>query len=210
MRSRRTRPSTSDDGWSLPQSDEEGPRRIRLFLAAPVPTELLERLETAVAPHRSSFPGARWTSIANQHVTLKFLGGTDESLLGDITTVCRSIASRHHPAVLSLSSLGSFPSRTRSRVLWIGLEDPRGLLTALASDLDRELARFGFETEARAFTPHLTLCRFKTPTRLPDGPPEIALEHPDFDVSNFVLYQSHLSPKGARYEERERFVLGGS
>ena len=97
----------------------------------------------------------------------------------------------------------------RARVLWVGLDDPAGLLAALARDLEAALVPLGFEAEPRAFTPHLTLARFKPPASvagvLSDEPRVTA---PSFEVGHLALYRSHLHPKGARYEVLATIPLG--
>lgn len=177
-----------------------GGERLRLFVAASVPCDVLDAAEAAVAPLEESFPGARWVDIANQHVTLKFLGWAPASQLDAIVAACGSAVSAHEGAQLTLGELGAFPSRTRVRVLWLGVEDPSGLLARLAAALDRALEPFGFPVEARAFTPHLTLARFKVPFRPRGGWPELRLDGPAWDVDRVALWRSHLSSKGARYE----------
>ena len=44
-------------------------------------------------------------------------------------------------------------------MFWLGVHEPSGALIRLYQTLNTELARVGFEPEARAFTPHLTLAR---------------------------------------------------
>jgi 2'-5' RNA ligase len=183
--------------------------KLRLFFAVDVPRPHLEWAERAAAPLRERWPEARWTPLENQHVTLKFIGWSSEDALNDICSVGREVAGRHQPSSLHLGGLGSFPSTRRVRVLWVGLDDPAGLLADLAMDLDRALAPLGFEPEDRDFRPHLTLARFKSPQRLEEGLPAVGAQPGDFPVEAIVLYRSHLSPKGPRYESLAHFPLGG-
>ena len=184
--------------------------RFRLFVAVDLPREHLDHIERAIEPVRGTFPDARWISIDNQHVTLKFLGPTPSDRMDEISKVCEIVGAGVAPASLSVTQLGSFPSRTRVRVLWVGLDDPHGVLARLAKDLESALEPLGYPAEERAFTAHLTLARLKAPQRLPDGLPDIALASlGPFEVGELVLYRSHLSPKGARYEALERFPLHG-
>ncbi len=70
----------------------------------------------------------------------------------------------------------------------------------------------GFVPETRPFHPHITLARAKGQGR---SQPLKALqqrirhqaEFPQFTASEFLLYQSHLSPTGSTYEIRHRFPL---
>jgi 2'-5' RNA ligase len=95
-------------------------------------------------------------------------------------------------------------------VLWAGLSDPRGAFAALVSALDDLLAA-RFEPEKREFTPHLTLARLNPPQDLRKVAAElldVRAGGGEFVVDALVLYRSHLSPRGARYEALERFPLG--
>jgi len=183
--------------------------RLRLFVAIDIPSDLLKRLDHAVGPLKQRFPSARWAPIANQHVTLKFLGWTAVDRLDELSFRCEEVAKAHAPAALSLGGVGTFPGGRRMRVVWVGLEDPDGLTARVAAALDEALEPLGFEPEKRGYTPHLTLARFKTPQKL-DEPLELPGNASEpFELTELVLYRSHLSPKGPRYEALNRFALEG-
>jgi RNA 2',3'-cyclic 3'-phosphodiesterase len=182
-------------------------QRLRLFVAADVPGDHLTRLQEATTELRSALPQARWTPEGNQHVTLKFLGATAPEQLPDVAGVCASVAASHQAAHVQLGALGGFPSMRRARVLWIAIEDPDSLLPRLAADLDRGFEALGFAAEERAYTPHLTLARMKSPAPV-DGArfPGIA-ENAPIDIDHMTLYRSRVSSKGAVYESLDRFAL---
>lgn len=182
--------------------------RLRLFVAAPVPRNALIAAAEALEPIKPLFPGARWTDVDHQHVTLKFLGWTDASSLKEVVAACEGAAREHASATVSLGALGAFPTRKRVRVLWLGLDDPEGLLAGLAGDLDDALEPLGVAAEKRAFTPHLTLARFKTPLRMRAEWPDLRVDAPAWSVDSIGLWRSHLSSKGARYEVLDEFSLG--
>ncbi|MBW3594286.1 MAG: RNA 2',3'-cyclic phosphodiesterase [Actinobacteria bacterium] len=185
------------------------PERLRLFVAASIPREHLDRVQEEIAPFKQKVVNARWTPVENQHVTLKFLGSTPADRLDEVATVCEIVAAGREPAQVALTEVGAFPSKNRVRVLWVGLDDPASLLAGVAADLDRGFEPLGFPAEARAYTPHLTLCRFKIPVPLKGGLPELDLSDlPPFDVGAIQLFRSRLSPKGARYEVVREFALG--
>ena len=194
-----------EEGRAGGQSTAE---RLRLFVAISVPRDRLDHVAEVVEPLKPRFPRARWTERANQHVTLKFLGWAGVDLLAPIASACARVASSHSPAELALGELGAFPTRKRVRVLWVGVEDPTGLLPAVAGDLDRALEPLGFEVETRAFTAHLTLARLKTPARPAGGWPDAALERMPWTCDRLTLWRSHLSPKGPRYEALRSCPLG--
>lgn len=180
---------------------------LRLFFAASVPSELLGSVQERVAGIKITFPQARWIAPANQHLTLKFLGATPEESLEDVLRTGAAVARGQQGAAVSLSKLGVFPSPRRARVLWLGVDDPAGVLATLAQGLSEALEPIGFPAEARAFTPHLTLARFKSPVKLsPDCSLDLGELH-SFEVSELGLWRSHLNPKGARYELLHKLPL---
>lgn len=181
-------------------------RRLRLFVAAGVPRDLLERIEEMTAGLRRRLPKARWAPPTNQHLTLKFLGATPPDKLVSVRRVVAAVADRHEISNVRLNGVGAFPSPRRARVLWMGIDDPNGLLAALAADLAEEFASLGYEAEGRPFTAHLTLARFKQPERV-DEELSVPGDLEPFGVTTISLYHSNLSPRGARYELLDNFPL---
>lgn len=210
----RSGPSTSNISSSTTttrpnRSEVSGVEKVRLFVAARIPDDRLELLDKEVAPLRDKLTNARWAPVENQHLTLKFLGWAPVDLLDGITTTCAMVAGGRGGGQLRFTELGAFPSKTRIRVLWVGVDDPAGVLAGLAADLDRAFEPLGFASEGRAYTPHLTLARFKLPIPLKSGFPTIdtsAIE--PFTLDELTLFRSHLSPRGARYEPIGAFPLG--
>jgi 2'-5' RNA ligase len=181
--------------------------KLRLFVAVDAPEDQLARLNRAIAPLKEEYEKARWLPPANQHVTLKFLGSTPSDRFDAVKEVIDVVARSHAPTEVSVAGLGAFPSPRRARVLWAGIDDPASLLTGLAADLSGAFEPLGYRAEARAFTPHLTLARFKVPARL-EGLPEGPAFDP-FVVDRVLLYLSRLHPHGARYEVLDQFALSG-
>jgi 2'-5' RNA ligase len=90
----------------------------------------------------------------------------------------------------------------------MGINDPDDLLGRLAAALDEGLRVLGFAAEERAYTPHLTLARLKSPA--PVGDLATTLPEADWEpieVDHLSLYRSRLSPRGAVYELLEKFPL---
>jgi len=183
--------------------------KIRLFVAVSLPEAVLGSLDAALAPLRTQLRNARWVKPENQHLTLKFLGWAPSDRLEEIARVCTMVATGHEATTLTLTELGAFPSKRRVRVLWMGIEDERGSLARIATDLDSGFEALGFPTEGRDYAPHLTVARFKLPVPLKSGFPELAApSHDPIVIDRLDLYRSHLSPKGARYEAVGSFPLG--
>lgn len=165
-----------------------------------MPDRQKSSVEAAVATLRESLAGARWTSQQTWHVTLKFFGEVAEDRLPSIEAgVGRAVAGAR--AVRSrLLDVGAFPSMKRARVLWVGIEDPGGVLAALAERIGSEC---GLEDD-RPLHPHLTLARFKVPASigpLVDRFRPYALDPEPFAIDRVILFRSFPGPRGSRYTE---------
>lgn len=182
---------------------------LRLFVAVDVSEEAADAVERAVEPWRKRISGARWVGRDRWHVTLKFLGRTWPRLLGFVEEGCRSAARSSGPFELATGGLGVFPGPSRARVLWAGVEDPSGGLAALAGEVEARLSS-EFPTEKRRFSAHLTVARLNPPAPMREWASELEAARVDpvtFAVDRLILYRSHLSPRGARYEAVGEFPL---
>ena len=175
---------------------------LRLFIAVDVPEDVKAALAGALAPFRDLIPGGRWTRSDGWHVTLKFLGSTWPRLMEEVQGAVRSAAKATGSFETSLTQIGVFPSPGRARVVWAGLADPEGRFTRIVTRLD-DLLGENFAPEERAFTPHLSLARLNPPRKVTEFAPDLVgapVPSRPFLVDRLVLYRSHLSPHGARYE----------
>jgi 2'-5' RNA ligase len=95
-------------------------------------------------------------------------------------------------------------------VLWAGIS-PVQEISALAAQIDRSVVACGVASEDRDFSPHLTLARIRDPKSAAFVKSFLAehqtLASEAFAVDRFHLYQSELSPKGARHTVLESFAL---
>ncbi len=188
---------------------EASPPRLRLFVAVSLPVEVRAWVTGVIEILRDSYPGARWVDPINIHITLRFIGWIDEAKLPVAKEITKAVAATHQPAEIGPSGLGAFPRPSRARVIWLGLYDPAALLESAARDLDASFESLGVAAENRAFTPHLTLARLKTPARV-DLDVELPRVPAPFLVEQIDLYRSHMSPNGARYEKLASEYLGTS
>lgn len=179
----------------------------RLFVAVDLPEDVRKVVDAGVMPLRDRYPRARWVPTRNQHVTLKFLGTTWPRLVGWVIETVGGVAAAHEPFETRVAELGAFPSARRARVLWVGLDDEAGRLSAIAQELDRALAK-EFSREKRAFTPHLTVARFDPPVQLEDDLDRVGVESPTFAVEWLVVMRSHLQRPAPVYEAIATFPLG--
>jgi 2'-5' RNA ligase len=171
----------------------------RLFIAVDLPETIRENLTSM----SFGIPGAKWVAPEQMHLTVRFIGEVDGALFHDIKDILDGIS--YAPFALQLKGVGFFPPRGAPRVLWVGLEksDP---LQVLKKKIDLALFRVGVEPDNRKFSPHITLARLKNSpvqkiANFLSGNGLFSQE--PFQVEDFKLYSSILSPKGA-YHKVER------
>jgi len=157
-----------------------------------------DELARAIASLEQHVPGARWVPKENLHLTLAFLGRVDDERVGEISAAVADALQGHVDFSVRLGELGAFPSVKRARVVWAGLDDPTQGLAGLADSVGGALEPLGFQREARAFRPHVTLARLKTPARVEMN---ANLEPISFPVDRISLFESRLGRPHAVYSE---------
>jgi RNA 2',3'-cyclic 3'-phosphodiesterase len=190
----------------------------RLFVALDPPDAVRRRAVALVAELRRSGGRAadevRWVAAENVHLTLQFLGAVPEERVAAVTEAVRTVAAQAAPLDLELSGAGGFPNARRPRVLWAGLTGDVAGLAALVTSLGRALAPLGYAPEERPFSPHLTLGRARDGRGAPGLAVALAqaaeLPAAPWRAAEVTLFESHLSPKGPRYEALLRAPLEGA
>lgn len=139
----------------------------------------------------------------NVHLTLKFLGDTDEKLIPQIKNVMEDAVQDVAPFTSTLTGVGAFPSTNYVRVIWIRLED-EGETAKIASKLENGLEPYGFKKERRKFMPHITIARVKN-IREKQEMIKVLEEHSNtfmgtVDVNTISLKKSELRKEGPIYE----------
>ncbi len=176
---------------------------MRLFIASPLTEEIEKILAEVIFDLKQKRGRVKWVDAKNIHLTLKFLGETDESNVEPIKSAIQQVAVRHHKIDSSINKIGAFPNLNRPRVIWVGLSEGIDALKALASDTENEMAELGFEKEKRPFKTHLTLGRVKDDAGLYDLKEAIKnyeLEPQAVIFDKIILFKSTLTPSGPIYD----------
>lgn len=178
----------------------------RLFIAIPVTADV-SRVTTDLTDLGRSI---RAVDASHLHLTLRFLGDTEEARIPQIEDAVRRTAPSQPPFRLTLQGLGAFPRAARPTVIWAGIVPPEPCLR-LERELTRRLTTLGFEPETRAYRPHLTLARVKG--RAPHGLPEFIDAHSEtilaaISVTEISLIESTLTPSGPLYSVLASAPLG--
>jgi 2'-5' RNA ligase len=136
---------------------------LRTFVALPVAAEIRERLGLEARRFASTDSGLRAVPPEDLHVTVQFLGPTEEADVLRVVAALEAVARETAPVDVRYEGLGAFPSAARARVVWAGVVEPRedGALARLASRVGAALAPLGYPGEGRAYHAHVTLDRVR-------------------------------------------------
>jgi RNA 2',3'-cyclic 3'-phosphodiesterase len=186
---------------------------MRAFVAVDLVPELKITLETLIRSVGKGAKGVKWTRPEGMHLTLKFLGSITEAEVESAKILLKDTAGRHRPFSLDLEGTGTFPpgGRKSVRVLWTGIREAPELL-ALQKDVEDGFETIGIPREDRAFHPHLTLGRVKSPVGLDAALHELekyeTTEFGRMTVLRITLFESLLGPGGAEHRILKEADLG--
>lgn len=178
----------------------------RLFVAIDPPLDIRERLAALCC----GLPGARWVEPEQLHLTLRFIGDVDGSMLRPVQEALAEVTTEAFS--LQLEGIGFFPPRGNPRVVWVGIRKNEELLR-LHNRIESVLVREGLEPEERKYAPHITLARLKNTPASRIG--AYLAQHglfrtEEFPVNEFLLYSSVLNSRGARHYIEEGYPLDGA
>jgi 2'-5' RNA ligase len=167
---------------------------MRLFVALSIPDVVAQGLLLT----QGGVPGAHWQAREQLHLTLRFIGEVDGRDARDIDEALSAIA----PPKFSLALKGvcEFGGK-KPHTLWTGVSD-RAAVDHLNRKIETALQRIGLPADPRKFTPHVTLARLRAAPigKVMDWLADHALyASPPFDVGEFALYSSTLTPNGSVY-----------
>lgn len=166
----------------------------RLFFAVLLPNETREQIQQEIYPKLIPFQrGLKMVPSQNLHVTLRFLGEMPEEKTAGIKEKMGGLE-QQSAFEIALKKIGSF----NERVLWIGIENGREELGALARIVSEKL---GIASEP--FSAHITIARNKKLSKKEWKKMVRELEQKKFDAKfaadSVHLMQSNLKPNGSEY-----------
>ena len=183
---------------------------MRSFFAIPVPEEVRTYLHGLTAPLKQSRDRISWVAQRNIHMTLSFLGDTEESALDAHETGLIQLADRIPAFELVTQDTGVFPHANDPRVLWIGAGLFDQSLKKMKQGLDNFLRKQGYAIDNRPYHPHITLGRVKNLSRNSQSIHEylsMDVREIVFPVNELLWIKSTLTPMGAEYEVMRTFKL---
>lgn len=152
-----------------------------------------------------------WVQPELFHVTLRFIGTTSLSSVGDIRESLRKMLNTPAAFERQLEGVGSFGPRKRPRVIWAGFKETM-LIDSLKKEVDKALEKCGVPGEDKPFNAHLTLGRvrgLKDPEAYYERIERISPQLKEAVLlDRVVFYRSILGPEGPRYSPLEEYIFG--
>ena len=189
--------------------------KIRSFIALPIPDPVRDVLQGTINTLDDGIgERIRWVRPEGIHLTLKFMGDIDVTVINKLLSLLPAVANGFTPFELTMAELGCFPNNRRPRVLWAGVKGNLSVLRDLHIAIDNLVGDVGLPREQAEFSPHITLGRVNRnlserhirqigqlvdTTDLPDNP--------SWTNQTVDLMRTELDPAGSRHYLVESFPL---
>lgn len=176
---------------------------MRLFIAVNFNSRskgLIEKkLNTLKKEYNNQF---KWVKKENWHLTLKFIGEASIEEKDDLIKALKNINFNEQNEYIQFSKVGAFPDINTAKVIYLALKQGKDLLEDLHDRLGKELLKYGFENDQRAYIPHLTLGRNKNePLKIKKEFRQNHFINIYAKIERISLYKSEVKADGPEYIE---------
>ena len=102
----------------------------------------------------------------NVHITLKFLGDSNENLINEINDIIKNSVKDIKPFEITLEGTGVFPNTNYIKIIWVGIKNGNKLEN-ISKKIDNQLSKIGFNKEKRkSILINCSLCNYPTNNNL--------------------------------------------
>ena len=177
---------------------------IRTFISVPVP--ITEKIEEVLSDLRG-IKGVRASPKGQIHITLKFLGDTDEKKVMRLCQTLKESLKDTEGFDVSVEGIGAFPNERNPRVIWLGIKEPK-MLCGIADIVDTAVKELNLKCDSKPFSPHITVGRMEHRVDLEDIFRKYGKEQfCSFRCDRIDVMKSELTPKGAIHSIIESIPL---
>jgi 2'-5' RNA ligase len=183
--------------------------KIRTFIAIDIPVS--QKIKEVLSEIKKTGINAKFVEPENIHLTLKFLGDTDQSLINKIIEAIEKSVENISPFEIKFKNIGVFPNLHYIKVVWLGVENIE-ILKQIAENIDEKLNKIGFKKEKREFSAHLTVARVRSAMnkekliKLLYKYQEV--EFQKLTVNKIIFKKSQLTQKGPIYTNIGEISIG--
>ncbi len=179
----------------------------RLFIALPVDSKIIDTVFNIILQEKNSNL-IKWEKKENIHITLKFIGDTEDRITDEIIKILDKVAISNSSFSLATEKFGAFYRNKKPSILWLGFYENE-TLNKLQNDIENRLELIGIKKEERKFHSHVTLLRVKN-----ERDEEVTrniitkkIDEIEYKINEFYLVKSILTPNGSIYKKLKTFKL---
>jgi 2'-5' RNA ligase len=183
-------------------------KKVRAFIGIKIPDEISSEIFNFSSEKLKSIGGkVKLVEKENIHITLLFLGEIENNKINQIIDELKKI--KYESFTISVKGIGVFPSLEFPKVVWIGAESDK--IIRLHEEIKNRFKEFVEKDESKPFTSHITIARIKS-GNISNEVRKLLNENKDiefgkFQVNEFSLFESKLTPQGPTYKILESFKL---
>ncbi|NMC38938.1 MAG: RNA 2',3'-cyclic phosphodiesterase [Bacteroidales bacterium] len=182
----------------------------RIFIAIKVEAGIELQRMTANLKAVLGNENIKWADIRNIHVTLAFLGDTEEKKIRSLAGVIKEKCAGFGDFEFTISGTGVFRNFRDPRVIWAGI-NPQEELIRLGELIVDALRQEDFDLDDKPFRPHITLGRIKNIRDIQNLKKVLAkysyAELQTVSVKEVILFESILKQAGPVYKPLANFPL---
>jgi len=162
---------------------------MRTFIGIDFDDEVKSKISDLQSRLKGMAKSGRWKRIDNFHLTLKFLGEVDKSLICNIAEKLDEVCKNMNKFTLRIEHLGAFSAKECTRVVWLGIGGETSVLKSLQKNIEDKLLDLNFEKESREYTPHITIGQ---DVYFNENFNEIKKSFDDFFIDEIMVEKIHL------------------
>lgn len=179
---------------------------MRLFIALPLPPDVVRTLQSAQEALKTISSGGRYVPRENFHITMHFIG--ESHALREAAAAVDAAVRGIRPFILRLNGFSSFV-RAKSHTAFVDLSGDMRELYILHEALSAALMDNGFPAGKKRLLPHITLARDVSLDK-PDALSALKIEAEGgaaFTANQLVLYESRRQGQAIAYAPLHRAML---
>lgn len=187
----------------------------RLFVAV-VPDGIMEapNVKSALVKIKKNMQSSevdmKWVKPDMFHITLYFLGDTEDNRIIAARKIVDQVGKKHAPVEIELKGVGAFPSEREARVLWMGLGTTKEL-RSVQEDLADQFKSAGFPVDTHDFVAHLSIARLRNKQSVSSLiSPWLRKKFGEFSVEKLILFESIQAGPFTEYKIVHEVLLSGA
>lgn len=183
----------------------------RLFTAFNLPEETIESIKPISRKLNEKYHGITWVRPEIMHITLHFLGDTNEEDEKKIIKILKANENKYPECNFRIDKIDFFPNEYKPRVIYLNCKQKNSFSAAmLQKDLMDKFVNQGIRVDLKRWHSHIALGRIKIRAHHPIDKSRVnkLIKQPiNFSINTYDLIESQLTPEGPVYTIVRKFKI---